>query len=52
MDQLQQYGRVTKKDCPMLIQEVFEQFLAEQEATLAPKTYRDYASVIDLFGHQ
>jgi hypothetical protein len=36
----------------MLIKEVFEQFLAEQEAKLAPKTYRDYASVIDLFGHQ
>jgi len=36
----------------MLIKEVFEQFLAEQQSRLAPKTYRDYASVIELFEHQ
>lgn len=36
----------------MLIKDVFEQFLAEQESKLAPKTYRSYASVIELFGHQ
>jgi hypothetical protein len=36
----------------MLIKEVFEQFLSEQESKLARKTYREYASVIDLFTHQ
>lgn len=36
----------------MFIKDVFEQFLAEQESKLAPKTYRGYASVIELFGHQ
>jgi hypothetical protein len=36
----------------MVIKDVFEQFLAEQQATLAPKTYREYASVLDLFAHQ
>jgi hypothetical protein len=36
----------------MLIKDVFEQFLAEQQSQLAPKTYRDYASVIELFEHQ
>jgi hypothetical protein len=36
----------------MFIKEVFEQFLAEQQSKLAPKTYRDYASVIELFEHQ
>ena len=36
----------------MVIKDVFEAFLAEQEAKLAPKTYRGYASVIDLFAHQ
>jgi hypothetical protein len=36
----------------MVIKDVFEQFLAEQESKLAPKTSRGYASVIDLFGHQ
>ena len=36
----------------MLIKEVFRQFLSEQKAKLAPKTYRDYASVIDLFANQ
>ena len=36
----------------MLIKEVFSQFLSEQKSKLAPKTYRDYASVIDLFAHQ
>ena len=36
----------------MLIKEVFDQFLSEQKSKLAPKTYRDYASVIDLFEHQ
>ena len=36
----------------MLIKEVFEQFLTEQQSRLAPKTYRDYASVIELFEHQ
>ena len=36
----------------MLIKEVFEQFLSEQQSKLAPKTSRDYASVIELFAHQ
>jgi hypothetical protein len=36
----------------MFIKEVFEQFLSEQESKLAPKTYRDYASVIGLFESQ
>jgi hypothetical protein len=36
----------------MLIKEVFSQFLSEQKSKLAPKTYRDYASVIDLFVSQ
>jgi hypothetical protein len=36
----------------MVIQDVFEQFLAEQQAKLAPKTSREYASVMDLFAHQ
>jgi UDP-glucose 4-epimerase len=36
----------------MLIKEVFSQFLSEQKSKLALKTYRDYASVIDLFAHQ
>ena len=36
----------------MVLKDVFEQFLAEQQAQLAPKTYREYASVMDLFAHQ
>jgi hypothetical protein len=36
----------------MLIKEVFNQFLSEQKSKLAPKTYRDYESVIDLFENQ
>ena len=36
----------------MLIKEVFEQFLSEQRSKLAPKTCRDYESVMDLFAHQ
>jgi hypothetical protein len=36
----------------MLIKEVFGQFLSEQKSKLAPKTYRDYESVIDLFENQ
>ena len=36
----------------MFIKEVFGQFLSEQKSKLAPKTYRDYASVIDLFANQ
>jgi hypothetical protein len=36
----------------MRIKDVFEPFLAEQQSKLAPKTYRDYASVIELFEHQ
>jgi len=36
----------------MFIKEVFEQFLFEQQSKLAPKTYRDYESVMDLFAHQ
>jgi hypothetical protein len=36
----------------MRLKEVFEQFLLEQQLELAPKTYRDYASVIELFEHQ
>jgi len=43
---------MTAKDGHMLIKEVFSQFLAEQQAKLAPKTYRDYVSVIDLFANQ
>ncbi len=45
-------GYVTEKDCQMFIKDVFEEFLSEQESKLAPKTYRGYASVIELFGHQ
>lgn len=33
------------------IDEVFAEFLAEQEKRLAPRTFRNYAEVIDLFGH-
>ena len=36
----------------MLIKEVFDKFLSEQKSKLAPKTYRDYESVIDLFENQ
>jgi hypothetical protein len=36
----------------VLIKEVFDQFLSEQKSKLAPKTYRDYESVIDLFENQ
>ncbi len=36
----------------MLIKDVFEEFLAEQKSKLSAKTYRDYESVIQLFGHQ
>jgi len=36
----------------MVIKDVFEQFLSEQKSKLAAKTYRDYASVLDLFAHQ
>ncbi len=36
----------------MFIKEVFDQFLAGQKSKLAAKTYRDYKSVIELFGHQ
>jgi hypothetical protein len=36
----------------MLIKEVFDQFLSEQKSKLAPKTYRDYEPVIDLFENQ
>jgi hypothetical protein len=36
----------------MLIKEVFDQFLSEQKSKLAPKTYRDYESVIGLFENQ
>ena len=36
----------------MLIKDVFNEFLSEQKSKLAPKTYRDYASVIDLFANQ
>jgi hypothetical protein len=43
---------MTEKDGSILIKDVFAQFLAEQEAKLAPKTYRGYPSVIELFGHQ
>src|SRR6266508_2016804 len=35
----------------MFIKEVFGQFLSEQKSKLAPKTYRDYASVMDLYDH-
>jgi len=50
MDQGHRRGYVTEKDCQMLIKDVFEEFLSEQESKLAPKTYRGYASVIELFG--
>ena len=43
---------MTEKDGQMFIKDVFEQFLSEQESKLAPKTYRDYASVIELFENQ
>ena len=43
---------MTEKDGQMFIKDVFEQFLSEQQSKLAPKTYRDYASVIELFAHQ
>ena len=36
----------------MLIKQVFDEFLFEQKSKLAPKTYRDYASVIGLFADQ
>jgi hypothetical protein len=36
----------------MFIKDVFEQFLSEQQSKLAPKTYREYASVMDLFAYQ
>jgi hypothetical protein len=36
----------------MLIKEVLEQFLSQQKAKLAPKTYRDYELVIGLFKSQ
>jgi hypothetical protein len=36
----------------MLIKDVFEEFLSEQKSRLSPKTYRGYASVIELFEHQ
>src|ERR1700730_13530128 len=49
---LERRGRVMAKDRKMVIKEVFEQFLSEQQLKLAPKTYRDYASVIELFEHQ
>src|SRR4030095_154152 len=52
MEQRHRRGDVTEKDCQMLINDVFEEFLSEQESKLAPKTYRGYASVIELFGHQ
>ena len=43
---------MTEKDGQMCIKDVFEQFFSEQKSKLAPKTYRDYASVIELFAHQ
>jgi hypothetical protein len=52
MARRQRRGGVTEKDGTMLIKDVFDQFLAEQQAHLAPKTYRDYASVIELFERQ
>jgi hypothetical protein len=48
----QRRGRVTEKDGTMLIKDVFEHFLSEQQSQLAPKTYRDSASVMELFEHQ
>jgi UDP-glucose 4-epimerase len=41
-----------KRDLTMLINKVFEQFLSEQKSKLAPKTYRDYEYVMNLFEHQ
>jgi hypothetical protein len=32
------------------IDQVFEEFLADQEARLSPKTYRRYDDIVDLFG--
>ena len=43
---------MTEKDGQMFIKDVFEQFLSAQQSKLAPKTYRDDASVIELFAHQ
>jgi hypothetical protein len=43
---------MTEKDGQMCITDVFEQFFSAQQSKLAPKTYRDDASVIELFAHQ
>ena len=51
-EERQRRGRATEKESTMVIKDVFAQFLAEQQSSLAPKTYRDYASVIELFEHQ
>ena len=32
------------------IDQVFEEFLADQKARLSPKTYRRYDDIVDLFG--
>ena len=47
----QRRRRVTEKDGKMCSKDVFAQFLSEQKAKRAPKTYRDYAAVLDLFAH-
>jgi hypothetical protein len=36
----------------MVLKDVFEQCLSAQQSQLAPKTYRDYASVMELLEHQ
>jgi hypothetical protein len=41
---------MTARKAGKTIDQVFEAFLAEQEARLSPKTYRRYESIVDLFG--
>lgn len=45
-------GYLSSKNVRSIVKDVFEEFLLEQESKLAPKTYRGYASVIELFEHQ
>ena len=49
---IETYSEFKKKGWAMFIKEIFERFLSEQKSKLAQKTYRDYASVIELFEHQ
>ena len=40
---------MSKRSPKMTIDRVFEEFLAEQEARLSPKTLRKYEDILDLF---